>query len=271
MQKKLFILLIFLITSTLNGTFQSTFNSFITLPEKSVWGVFIESASQSSTTSTSESNTKAATQNTLKKTIQNNKGKSGILQLTQQSFFCCPSMPYGVSQWKQEEINTFKCSSQQKNTVAHQQEKNAMNGSSCTVVAPSSTTESKKSQPLTVEYVNYFTNIKQFAQTIEKQLKSLVESFPNYSQGQGGNSQIFMSYCNDYVNKASITTQLEDVENAVPTAAGDVSGYFENQQFVIALDFTTLLGGQNVQSEPNNGVEQPQIHVAKSSSKQNKG
>ena len=200
--KKLF--LICLVLGSLQAKFNIQVAYHIKVPEKSIWGISVA------------------------KGVSNHAGVAGIIEGQGPGCLLCPSMEYGVTAWNANVNKQYYCSDADKKKALSAQQSSAK---SCGSI--------KKAVGQTADYTAAFQKAKTFFGIIEKSVASLVNAFPDYSQGQGYQSTDYIKFCAGGASVINVTTQLEQAQQAV-SAVGDVSGYFPNNQFVISLDFTTL-------------------------------
>lgn len=222
MKKRIFLIGIVL-SSPIQAVFNNNFTYFMILPEKSPWGFFVEGM------------------------VQNNQGEEGIFTLEQEGCICCPSMPYGARKWSGKATKKFICTSAQQNKIEAEQQDIQSQKSSCLVVSSTGQKAQKK-----LEYSNYFINIKHFLESVPQQIQSIISEFPNYIKGQALGSNEYVNFC--LQNSIDVSSQLQQVQEAV-ALVGDVSGYFPNNQFVIALDFTELSGYASSESEDDTELQ----------------
>ena len=214
------ILLLSFVTFTIQSQFNlQTVGYFIKFPADSPWGVWVSQE------------------------IDNNSGKSAILEGEFVGCLCCPSMKYGVSPWENKVSNLYNCIQSKKDKAIKLKSKLKNN---CAI-------QSKPEKEI-VDYAQYFKNIESFYTGIRNTLESLVKAYPNYSEGQGYLSSSYMDFCQSSLSRAITTKKVrvgsKNIVNsgqaiaAIKTVSGvgDVSGYFPENKFVVALDFTQLIG-----------------------------
>lgn len=171
--------------------------------------------------------------------ISNNSGKAGYVKGESMGCLCCPSMPFGVSPWKNKVSRTYVCSAQDEKNLKTESSK----------VKSGCKAEDKPAKEV-VDFGQYYINLKSFYANLETTLKTVVDAFPDYSEGQGFMSDNYMSLCQSALSRVITTKKVNNsVESGQIITAikgvsgvGDVSGYFPNNKFVVALDFTQVMG-----------------------------
>jgi hypothetical protein len=202
-----------LIVFSTQADFKNTIAYAVTVPKFSEWGV------------------------SDAKGISNNSGKAGVIVGKDVGLICTPSASYGVNQWSETTSKTYACAK----------------GSKVNAVTATSCPTQEKITGKAVGYDQYFKNIEKDLHTdVEKTLETLVASFPDYSKGEGYLSEAYLSFSSSLgvQNVSEPSNQLVDVSAqqtqmlSAISGVDDLSTYFIDEEFVIALDFRTLLGSK---------------------------
>lgn len=209
-----FVSALLFVNFTVYAEFSSTIGYHVFVPNQSTWGVATQAG------------------------VSNNKGKEGVVIGKGAGIVCTPSLPYGVKQWTETTTKVYECEKEK-------QEK-----------APTVKTCAPNQKPAknVVQYAEYFTNAQNELNTnIKQKIETLIESFPNYEEGQGYLSDAYLAFSNSLgaenvsessnqlVNVGQQPTQMQSAIQQISQIVGDISDYFDGE-FTAALDFRTLKG-----------------------------
>lgn len=232
---KRFLFLLTLVSSA-SADFQSKIGYAITVPASSQWGVAVQVPDNPTTI-----------------TVENNKSVAGVVTGQAMGVVCCPCLKYGAKEWSDAAITTYQCDAAQEAAAKTAQSTARGAAKACAVT--------EKANNDVVDFSQYFTRVQQFAQGINAQLTKVLNEFPDSSQGEGLHSTEFITFCKSYgASNIPKTSQPFALQGQLAEAKGnlsvaddsgnnstpliDISQYFPNQQFVVALDFTQLADTQ---------------------------
>lgn len=212
------VLSIVLCRAAAHAEFKSDIKYFLSFGQKSSWGVRFPD-----------------------NTIKNNGGSAGTLEGENSACLLCPSMPYGVTHWVAPKDSTYACTDTEKEKAANQQQQQLKAATTCPATA--------KQAESTLDYAAYFKNVKTLFGDSEKSLENVIESFPDFTKGQGYESADYLSFCSAATNEINISQQLATAQAGARSIIADISSYFPEQQFVVALDMTMLVASKGEQEK----------------------
>ena len=162
--------------------------------------------------------------------IKNNRGKSGLITGTATSLSVCPSLPYGVSPWFHGTTIPYNYTDTDKQKVIkNQQQTSAPFQAPCTIVQRSS---GKK-----IDMEQIFDEAYNFVQNIDTLINTVVNIFPDITQGQGYESAAFLNFC---TTSSSLIERINN-SNQKLFAWAHYEKYFQNALFKLSLDLRELV------------------------------
>lgn len=192
---------IIIFSSFLHADFDSSVSYAVQVKDNNLWGV---GNSQS---------------------INNNKGKSGLITGTATSLSVCPCLSYGVNSWSQGTTIPYNYTdADQQKVIKNQQQASVASQGPCAIVPSSS------GQKIDMEQV--FDQAYTFVENIDTVINTIVNLFPDITQGQGYESAAFLNFC------TTSTSLIERINttNQQLFAWAHFEKYFQNAVFRLALD-----------------------------------
>lgn len=195
-----------IVTMFLNADFNQVFSYMVKVKDSNRWGI---GNSQS---------------------INNNKGKKGIITGRTSSFAVCPCLNYGVKPWTPNTSIPYSYSTDQMKKVRQNQSQ-----AESAYQVPCSLANSNNGAQIQMAQV--FDQAYDFVSNIDTVITTLTNLFPDIQEGQGYESAALLKFC-------TLPTSLVERINTINTKLfkwAHFENYFEKNEFQLFLDLQQLV------------------------------
>lgn len=163
--------------------------------------------------------------------INNNQGKGGTITGTASSLSICPCLRYGVSPWlgSSATIPYSYTDDDVKKVLARQTQVGSAYQAACTVSASSTAQK--------INLTQVFEQAEVFVENLDTVINTIVNLFPDITQGQGYESAAFLNFC------TMPTSLIERINttNSQTFRWANFENYFSNAMFRLSLDLRQLV------------------------------